>query len=168
MHFWAESRHMVRTRWKGERVSGKKEDDVMEALLRRGHSLLRWAGSKFKVSLRGEWLKIIEEAGKTNRYVFLEDQGADWWGLRTNNWSTCVRKRQKGTNWCQTVSARYSDSQGFNAASGLLAAEENMNHELEPVMMNLPEAESSRSNQEMFTHTKASLHYPQPGFISVF
>lgn len=66
------------------------------------------------------------------------------------------------------VSARYSGSQGFNGASGLLAAVENMNHEREPVMMNLPEAESSRSNQEMFTHTKASLHYPQRGFISVF
>lgn len=92
---------MVRTRWKGERVSGKKEDNVIEAwraLLRRGHSLLRLAGSKFKVSLRGAWLKIIEEAEQTNKYVFLENEGADWWGLRTNNWSTCVRKHQKGAN----------------------------------------------------------------------
>lgn len=42
-------------------------------------------------------MKIIEEAEKTNKYMLLEDEDADE-GLRTNNWSTRVRKHQKGEN----------------------------------------------------------------------
>lgn len=57
---------------------------------------------------------------------------------------------------------------GVVESCGLLAAVQNRNQEQEPVMMKLFQAESSRSNQELFAPTKASLHYPERGFISVF
>lgn len=47
-----------------------------------------------------------------------------------------------------------------------------MNHEQETMMPNPPptpslppEAESSSSNQELFAHAKATLHYPEQVFI---
>lgn len=148
---------MARTRWKGERVSGKKEDNVIEASenfaeARPLSSQIAW----FKGQSQPK-RSVIENHWRNwkNKYAILEDEGADWWGqtVDLHVWERLKKEQilSMVSVWSgfQVLSAWSSGSQGFRSAWG-------------------PEAESNRSNQEMFTHTKASLHYPQRGFISVF
>lgn len=167
---------MARTRWKGERVSGKKEDNVIEASesfaeARPLSSQIGW----FKGQSQPK-RSVIENHWRSwkNKYVILEDEGADWWGqtIDLHVWESLQKEQilSMVSVWSgfQVLSAWSSGSQGFRSVWGLLATVKNMKHEQKHAMMNLPEAKSNRSNQEMFTHTKASLHYPQRGFISVF
>lgn len=68
---------MLRIRWKGEKVSGKTEDNVIEALESFAETRPRSPHiSWFKVQ-RQPKRNVIEEAEKRNKYLFLEDVYVD-------------------------------------------------------------------------------------------
>lgn len=95
-------------------------------------------------------MKIIEEAEKTSKCAFLEEEGA----------RTRVREHQRGarSNTQRCFKRRQLSTRAVRGATELQEGE-NRNHE--GAMTNLLHAESSRSNQELFAPTKASLRYPE-------